>query len=57
MLLYLSDEVRECCLHAKACVRNADAESDPHVRQSFLDAEKSWLNLAKFLARLAEIES
>jgi hypothetical protein len=57
MLLYLSDEVRGCCLCAKACARNANAESDPRVRQSFLDTEKSCSNLAKFLARLTEIES
>ena len=57
MLLYLSDEVRECRLHAKTCARNADAQSDPHVRQSFLDAEQSWLALAKRLAHFAELET
>jgi hypothetical protein len=57
MLLYLSDEVRECSLHAKTCARNADAQSDPHVRQSFLDAEQSWLALAKRLAHFAETQN
>jgi colanic acid biosynthesis glycosyl transferase WcaI len=42
MLQRLSDEVRACYQHAKDCARNAAAQSDPTVRQSFLDAQQGW---------------
>ena len=52
MLLYLSDEVRECWWHAKVCARAVSSESEPDVRQSFLDVQQGWLGLARRLAEL-----
>jgi hypothetical protein len=41
----LSDEVRECYLHAKDCAQKAAAQTDTAVQQSFLAAERHWLKL------------
>jgi hypothetical protein len=56
MLQRLSDDVRESYAHAKDCARKAAAQSEPAVRQSFLDAEQCWLRLLKRLAALPELE-
>jgi hypothetical protein len=56
MLQRLSDEVRACYQHAKDCARNAAAQSDPTVRQSFLDAQQGWLKLVRRLAAAPELE-
>jgi len=50
MLQRLSHQVRECYAHAKA------AQSEPALRQSFLDAEQCWLRLVQRLASLPELE-
>jgi hypothetical protein len=47
MLENLSDQVRECLRHAEACARQAASQSDPRLRQDFLDMEASWLRLAR----------
>jgi hypothetical protein len=57
MLQKLSDEVRDCYQHAKDCARKAAAQTDPTVRQSFLDAQQSWLKLARRLAAAPERKS
>ncbi|MFY9897122.1 MAG: hypothetical protein WAK67_04950, partial [Xanthobacteraceae bacterium] len=56
MLQRLSHEVRECYAHAKECARKAAAQSEPALRQSFLDAEQCWLRLVQRLASLPELE-
>jgi hypothetical protein len=57
MLQKLSDEVRECHAHAKDCARKAAAaQPEPALRQSFLDAQQSWLRLLQRLASLPELE-
>jgi hypothetical protein len=56
MLQRLSDDVRESYARAKDCARKAAAQSEPAVRQSFLDAEQCWLRLLKRLAALPELE-
>jgi hypothetical protein len=57
MLQKLSDEVRDCYQHAKNCARKAAAQADPAVRQSFLDAQQSWLKLVRRLAAAPERKS
>jgi hypothetical protein len=56
MLLYLSDQVRECLRHAKICAQKAAVQSEPLVQQSFLDVEQAWLRLAQRLAELPKLE-
>jgi len=56
MLLHFSDPAGECHLHAKRCAREAAAQSDSYVRQSFLDAQQHWLKLAKQLADFPALE-
>jgi len=55
MLQKLSDEVRECHAHAKDCARKAAAQTEPALRQSFLDAQQCWVRLFKRLAALPEL--
>jgi hypothetical protein len=38
----LSGNIRECFQHAKAA-----AQTDPRVKQDFLDLEQRWLSLAR----------
>jgi hypothetical protein len=57
MLQRLSDEVRECYAHAKACARTAAAQVEPALQQSFFDAEQSWLRLVRRLASISEFEA
>jgi hypothetical protein len=47
MLVGLSDQVRECLRHAEGCARQAEAQSDPRLRQDFLEMEARWLKLAR----------
>jgi hypothetical protein len=56
MLQKLSDEVRECHAHAKDCARKAAAQTEPALRQSFLDAQQCWVRLLKRLAVPPELE-
>lgn len=56
MLQKLSDEVRECYAHAKACARKAAVQPEPAIRQSFLDAQQCWLRLLRRLASLSALE-
>jgi hypothetical protein len=43
----LSGDIRECLQHAKDCARKAAAQTDPKVKQDFLDMEQRWLSLAR----------
>ena len=57
MLRQLPDQVRECRAHAKDCARKAAEQAEAAVRESFLDAEQSWLRLLRRLVSLPELES
>ena len=46
MLNNLSAEIRDCYRHAEDCVRQAAAQTDPKLKQDFLDLEARWLSLA-----------
>ena len=43
----LSEQVRECLLHAENCARQAATEINPELKASFLGLERSWLLLAR----------
>jgi hypothetical protein len=43
----LSDNIRDCFGHAEQCRRRAKEQSDPLLRQDFLDCERRWLLLAR----------
>jgi hypothetical protein len=43
----LSETIRECYRHAEHCARRAGEQSDPTLRQDFLDTERRWLMLAR----------
>jgi hypothetical protein len=43
----LSEQIRECLRHAADCAQKAAAQSDPQLKQDFLDMERRWLFLAR----------
>ena len=43
----LSEETREWYEQAARCARKADAQTDPKVKQQFLELERLWLLLAR----------
>jgi hypothetical protein len=47
MLNKLSEQTKDCYAHAEACARKAAAQTDPRLRQDFLEMEQRWLSLAK----------
>jgi hypothetical protein len=47
MLEQLSQQIRDCYAHAEDCARKAAAQTDPQLKQDFLDMERRWLALAK----------
>ncbi len=47
MLESLSEQIRDCYAHAEDCARKAVAQTDPRLKQDFLDMERRWLALAK----------
>jgi len=57
VLKNLSEEIRECLLHAENCARKAAAQSCPKLKQDFLELERRWLYLARsyeFTERLTD---
>ena len=55
MFLTPNKEARECQLHAEHCEDKARLQSDPQLRQDFLEMQQRWLSLARsyeFLERL-----
>jgi hypothetical protein len=44
MLNNLSQQIRECYAHAEECARKAAAQTDPRLKQDFLDMERRWLS-------------
>jgi hypothetical protein len=47
MLEKLDEQIQECHAHAEDCARKAAAQSNPRLKQDFLDMERRWLSLAK----------
>ena len=43
----LSEQLRECLLHAENCARQAANETNPELKVGFLGLERSWLLLAR----------
>ncbi len=55
MFLTTNKDARECRLHAEHCEDKAWLQSDPQLRQDFLEMQQRWLSLARsyeFLERL-----
>ena len=60
MLANLSEQIRDCLQHAEDCARQADAQTDPTLKQDFLDTERRWLLLARsyeFIQRLGDFSN
>jgi len=58
MLNNLSEQVRQCHLHAEHCARQAGVQIDPKLKNDFLEMEGRWLMLARsyeFAQQLADI--
>jgi hypothetical protein len=47
MFVNLSGEARECHLYAEHCADKARLQSDPQLRQCFLEMQRRWLSLAR----------
>jgi hypothetical protein len=43
----LSEQIRDCYRHAQDCARKATEQTDPSLKQDFLELEESWLFLAR----------
>jgi hypothetical protein len=41
-----NEQARECLRRAEDCARQAAAQTDPKLRQEFLDMQRRWLRLA-----------
>jgi hypothetical protein len=57
MLNNLSEQVRQCHLHAEHCAHQASIQTDPKMKDDFLEMEQRWLTLARsyeFTERLAD---
>jgi len=53
----LSEQIRECLPHAEDCLRKAAAQTDPNLKEDFLNLERRWLFLARsyeFTERLGD---
>jgi hypothetical protein len=56
-VLNLSEQIRECLQHAEDCSRKAAAQTDPNLKEDFLNLEERWLFLARsyeFTERLTD---
>jgi hypothetical protein len=47
MLKDLSEEIRECLHHAEDCARQAVDQTDPKLKEVFLEMERRWMFLAR----------
>ena len=43
----MSEQIRECYVHADQCARHAKEVRDPTLREAFLDCERRWRKLAR----------
>jgi hypothetical protein len=44
MLAYLTEEIRKCLEKAKDCAGKAATQTDPKLKQDFLNLEAHWLS-------------
>jgi hypothetical protein len=47
MFLTSNKDERECRFHAEHCEDKARLQSDPQLRQDFLEMQQRWLSLAR----------
>jgi hypothetical protein len=47
MLENVSKQARECYAHAEYCARKAADQTDPQLKQDYLELERHWLTLAR----------
>jgi len=47
MLESVSEQIRDCYEQAEECARKAAAQTDPGLKQDFLDMERRWLALSR----------
>lgn len=47
MLNNQSEQIRKCLQHSEYCARKAAAQTDPKLKEDFLDMERRWLFLAR----------
>jgi len=47
MLSNLSEQIKDCYVRAEEFARKAAAQTDPGLKQDFLEMEQRWLSLAK----------
>jgi hypothetical protein len=47
MLENVSEQARECYAHAEYCARKAADQTDPLLKQDYLELERHWLTLAR----------
>jgi len=60
MLKNLSKQIRDCYQQAEDCARKATAQTDPRLRQDYLNLEQRWLLLARscdFTQRLTDFSN
>jgi hypothetical protein len=60
MLSNVSEHVRECYEHAEYCARKRATQTDPRLKQDYLDLEWHWLTLARsfeFSERLTDLSA
>jgi hypothetical protein len=43
----LSEQVRQCHLHAEHCAQQATVQTDPKPKDNFWEMERRWLMLAR----------
>jgi len=53
----LSENIRDCYRHAEHCRRRAKEQSDPLLRQDFLDCERRWRLLERSYERAERMEA
>jgi hypothetical protein len=60
MLNNLSGQVRQCHWHAERCAHQASLQTDPKLKENFLEMEERWLILAsscEFTERLDDFSN
>ena len=45
--MQMSEQIRECYVHADQCARHAKEVRDPALREAFLDCERRWRKFAR----------
>jgi hypothetical protein len=57
MLKNLSEQVRECYMHAEHCAQQAGLQTDPKLKNDFFEMEERWLTLARSYEFTHRLES